>query len=79
MGFFVGCARYVPWRLSGRKSSSFDKLRMRILCEPTLSFALTLSLSKGEGGFHGAIKAWNSFLVGAQNRTIGQVRADEGP
>jgi hypothetical protein len=52
---------------------------MRILCEPTLSFVLTLSLSKGEGGFHGAIKAWNSFLVGAQNRTIGQVRAGGVP
>ena len=65
--------------LMASPSSSFDKLRMRILCEPTRSFALTLSLSKGEGGFHGAIKAWNSFLIGAQNRTIGQVPAFEEP
>jgi hypothetical protein len=53
----VDCARYVPWRVSRRKSSAFDNLRMRILCEQTLSFVLTLRLSKGKGGFHGAIKA----------------------
>jgi hypothetical protein len=37
-------------RVAGRKSSSFDTLRMRILCAPKPTVVLTLSLSKGEGG-----------------------------